>query len=191
MSEAFNKGDVRTTQTIAQKTLDELDTMKQEVSESNTEVNKVLSDIGSEDLNKKQEKYEQKIQEEFSMAESYLNAIKNDENSIKENIEAYSKLFETEESDIVADNSEFNPENVIKADYEELDVKKAKSVSSVPSLSLNESSLSEESLELTGDVAISDEIKAKADELKTPYACLLYPAPSPRDAHESRMPSSA
>ena len=24
-----------------------------------------------------------------------------------------------------------------------------------------------------------------------PYACLLYTSPSPRDAHESRMPSSA
>ena len=36
-----------------------------------------------------------------------------------------------------------------------------------------------------------------AHELKTPifniqgYICLLYTSPSPRDAHESRMPSSA
>ena len=27
--------------------------------------------------------------------------------------------------------------------------------------------------------------------LRTPQACLLYTSPSPRDAHESRMPSSA
>ena len=26
---------------------------------------------------------------------------------------------------------------------------------------------------------------------KLPYPCLLYTSPSPRDAHESRMPSSA
>ena len=27
--------------------------------------------------------------------------------------------------------------------------------------------------------------------LEMPYGCLLYTSPSPRDAHESRMPSSA
>ena len=27
--------------------------------------------------------------------------------------------------------------------------------------------------------------------LVRPYTCLLYTSPSPRDAHESRMPSSA
>ena len=27
--------------------------------------------------------------------------------------------------------------------------------------------------------------------LDNPYSCLLYTSPSPRDAHESRMPSSA
>ena len=28
-------------------------------------------------------------------------------------------------------------------------------------------------------------------ELERAYSCLLYTSPSPRDAHESRMPSSA
>ena len=35
-------------------------------------------------------------------------------------------------------------------------------------------------------------LKGVVDLLVTPYlTCLLYTSPSPRDAHESRMPSSA
>ena len=32
---------------------------------------------------------------------------------------------------------------------------------------------------------------SEAIGLALPYSCLLYTSPSPRDAHESRMPSSA
>ena len=34
-------------------------------------------------------------------------------------------------------------------------------------------------------------INQKEAELRKLYACLLYTSPSPRDAHEPRMPSSA
>ena len=41
----------------------------------------------------------------------------------------------------------------------------------------------------------SDEIKVGisniADTINEYFSCLLYTSPSPRDAHESRMPSSA
>ena len=45
--------------------------------------------------------------------------------------------------------------------------------------------------------ALADEVerrlgkKLTANDLKVLYTCLLYTSPSPRDAHESRMPSSA
>ena len=42
-----------------------------------------------------------------------------------------------------------------------------------------------------GSPDISDKNLEKAMIDKKPYACLLYTSPSPRDAHESRMPSSA
>ena len=35
------------------------------------------------------------------------------------------------------------------------------------------------------------ELARAKEEGEAPYACLLYTSPSPRDAHESRMPSSA
>ena len=41
----------------------------------------------------------------------------------------------------------------------------------------------------TGDVANDAVTAAKIDDDGT--GCLLYTSPSPRDAHESRMPSSA
>ena len=35
------------------------------------------------------------------------------------------------------------------------------------------------------------ENKGKSGSVRVCYTCLLYTSPSPRDAHESRMPSSA
>ena len=36
-----------------------------------------------------------------------------------------------------------------------------------------------------------EKIASALDNLGVDYICLLYTSPSPRDAHESRMPSSA
>ena len=42
------------------------------------------------------------------------------------------------------------------------------------------------------DIPLCDEGRAQLAELKERFEyCLLYTSPSPRDAHESRMPSSA
>ena len=38
---------------------------------------------------------------------------------------------------------------------------------------------------------VLEEIRALSDSSQQILLCLLYTSPSPRDAHESRMPSSA
>ena len=46
--------------------------------------------------------------------------------------------------------------------------------------------IDQEDIQKTGEMTISDVLR------ETPInTCLLYTSPSPRDAHESRMPSSA
>ena len=43
-------------------------------------------------------------------------------------------------------------------------------------------------IEMKGKIVIGE---GERDEAPMLYICLLYTSPSPRDAHESRMPSSA
>ena len=170
MAQALAKNDISKVQSIAKDTLGELDKIQGEFNKSNEEVNKILVDINSDELNKTQQEYEQEIQNKFSMVENCLTEISNSEENIEENVQTYSEIFENvdTDSDYIHDPE---LENVVTADYEELDISKAKNVNDkVESLALDESAISEADMELTGDVAISDEIKLKADELKTPYA---------------------
>lgn len=170
MAQALAKSDTSKVQNIAKKTLSELDKIQDEFNKHNEEIDKVLADINSDELNKTQQEYEQEIQNRLSMVEDCLTKISSNEENIEENVQTYSEIFEEVDTD-----SEYihDPEleNVITADYEELDISKAENVSDkVESLTLDASSISKADMELTGDVAISDEIKLKADELKTPYA---------------------
>ena len=171
MSQALSANDINAVHSIAEKTLDSLEDLKNDFTENNKEVNRVLDDIGSEDLNERQKLYEAEAEQQFSDAEKYLTALAKDSDNIESNISEYAKLFENPEDDAVVDNSDADPQNVVKGKYEELDISKAAKISDeVVSMSLDSSSNSEANNELTGDVLLSDEIKAKADELKTPYA---------------------
>ena len=52
--------------------------------------------------------------------------------------------------------------------------------------------LDTETADLTGNVYdIAFVVHEKNGTILETYTCLLYTSPSPRDAHESRMPSSA
>ena len=44
---------------------------------------------------------------------------------------------------------------------------------------------------LDGLITVVTQASETGEVLMQAYACLLYTSPSPRDAHESRMPSSA
>ena len=49
-------------------------------------------------------------------------------------------------------------------------------------------------ISITGDDAknfLQNIITNDIEKVNNSYSCLLYTSPSPRDAHESRMPSSA
>ena len=46
-------------------------------------------------------------------------------------------------------------------------------------------------LEAKNIKGVSKGLFTTIEKLKAAYPCLLYTSPSPRDAHESRMPSSA
>ena len=58
-----------------------------------------------------------------------------------------------------------------------------------PTLKLNEDDI-QEILPHNADVSIKLELFQQTGSFKA-RGCLLYTSPSPRDAHESRMPSSA
>ena len=60
-------------------------------------------------------------------------------------------------------------------------------------LGLNESEMErvDEVVATRRKVARGDNLFRNGDKFSALYACLLYTSPSPRDAHESRMPSSA
>lgn len=170
MAQALAKNDISKVQRIAKNTLNKLDEIQYDFNKSNEEMNKVLVDIDSDELNKIQQGYEKEVQNKFSTVENLLTEISTDEKNIEENVQIYSELFENTDTDFY-----YNPnpelENAITAEYEDLDISKAKNVSDkVESLALDETAISEADLALTGDVAISDEIKLKAEELKTPYA---------------------
>ena len=44
---------------------------------------------------------------------------------------------------------------------------------------------------LSRELTIDEKLDIIGNEYDIPLDCLLYTSPSPRDAHESRMPSSA
>ena len=161
MAQALAKNDISKVQRIAKNTLNKLDEIQYDFNKSNEEMNKVLVDIDSDELNKIQQGYEKEVQNKFSTVENLLTEISTDEKNIEENVQIYSELFENTDTDFY-----YNPnpelENAITAEYEDLDISKAKNVSDkVESLALDETAISEADLALTGDVAISDEIKLK------------------------------
>lgn len=171
MSQAFAKNDINTVKSIAKSTLGNIDDMKKELAENNNEVNKVLKDINSDELNKRQASYEEEANKQIENAEKCLGSISENNGDIKETLNEYEQIFNEPKKDVIVDNSNANPQNSVKGKYEQLDISKAENISDkVVSMSLDSTNTSGESLELTGDTAITDEIKAKADELKTPFA---------------------
>lgn len=170
MAQALAKNNTSKVQKIAKQTLGELDNIQSKLNERNEEIKVVLEDINSDELNQNQSDYEKEIKNKFSMVEDCLTEISNNKENLKENVQKYSKLFENAQ---IKDEYIHDPEleNVVIEDCQEYDISQAEKISNkVEALALDKASVSEADLELTGDVAISDEIKLKADELKTPYA---------------------
>lgn len=159
---------------VAENALNELDSIKKEFENSENDVKDVLDTIDSDELYSRQKKYTENVESNFLKAEKILEDISESKGDVKENLCDYQALISEEADDSVPDKeTEFNPETCVSNDYETYDVSDMKSeVDS--SLSLDALLKASEDTELTGDVSIDDEIKAKADELKTPLAVYKY-----------------
>ena len=171
MAQAVENHDVATARKIAGETLDGIQDIRNRFEKNNQEINKVVSDINSDELREKQEKYETVMEENFSHAEKYLTDIAQSDTDVEKTFHRYSELFTQPKEDDLSNNAEFHPDNVIREKYKTADISKAKKISDkVESLSLDTTLTSQQAeTQLTGDVALSDEIKQKADELETPF----------------------
>ncbi|MGN1433677.1 MAG: transglutaminase domain-containing protein [Ruminococcus sp.] len=159
---------------VAENALNELDSIKKEFENSENDVKGVLDTIDSDELYSRQKKYTENFESNFLKAEKILEDISESKGDIEENLCDYQALIAEETDNSVPDKeTEFNPETCVSNDYETYDVSDMKGEIDL-SLSLDALLKASEDTDLTGDVSIDDEIKAKADELKTPLAVYKY-----------------